>query len=262
MPRVLVTGGTGVLGRELVPRLAHAGYTVRVMSRRRPQSDGQSELEWAQADLESGVGLAEAVSGADVILHAASSPRRHTKEVDVLGTQRLLEHAHTAGTPHFIYVSIVGVDRVPFGYYRHKLAAESLVQQAGLPWSILRAAQFHPFMDALLRTIVRLPIFALPTDFWFQPLDPGEVADRLCGCVQTGPAGRLPDLGGPEVRTLGELARIWLEVWGLQRRLIHLPLPGKVAAAFRQGLATVPEHADGKVTWWDWLHHKYELRRQ
>ena len=110
MKRVLVTGGTGALGREVVPRLLSAGYAVRVMSRRAPKPDEDAGVEWAQASMENGTGLAEAVAGTDVILHLASSPVK--RQVDVEGTGRLLEHARAAGVEHFVYISIVGIDQI------------------------------------------------------------------------------------------------------------------------------------------------------
>src|SRR5919109_2083622 len=207
MIRVLVTGGAGTLGREVVGRLAGAGYTVRVMSRRGRPADLPPRLEWAQADLLSGTGLREAVVDVHTIVHAATgSPSGSTRlidtwfgRVDVEGTQRLLEQARAAGVAHLIYVSIVGIDRVPFIYYRHKRAAEALVEQGDVPWSILRATQFHTLIDLFLRQLDRLPLFLLPSDLQSQPIDAGEVADRLCAVVAAPPAGRLPDIGGPEV---------------------------------------------------------------
>ena len=257
MTRVLVTGGTGVLGSELVPRFLDAGYTVRVMSRRGHPPDVDPGIEWAQAELQTGAGLAEAVAGADVIVHAASSPFRRTEAVDVGGTERLLEAARKAGVSHFFYISIVGIDRIPLGYYKRKLAAEARIEQGGVPWSILRATQFHTLIDMQLRALLRFPIGLAPSDFRFQPIDPGELADRVLEYAAGGAAGRLPDLGGPEVRTLGELARTWAETRGLRRRIIPLPLPGKIAAGFRQGLNTTTVGKYGQGTWADWLRRRY-----
>lgn len=255
--RVLVTGGTGVLGREFVVRLLKAGYAVRVLSRRGPWPKENSQVEWGQGDLETGMGLAQAVQHADVILHAATSPFRSTQSVDVRGTEQLLKHARAAGTSHFVYVSIVGIDRIPLGYYRHKLAAEALVRQADVPWSILRATQFHTLLDGLLQRLEWLPILPLPIDFLFQPIDPGEVADRLIDCVAVGPGGCLPDVGGPEVRSLGDLAQTWMEARRIKRWLIHLPTPGKVAAGYRHGHNTAPQQKYGRLTWGEWLRGKY-----
>jgi len=107
-------------------------------------------VEWARASLETGEGLDTAVAGTEVIIHAASSSTRRAQQVDVVGTERLLAAAHRAGVGHFIYISIVGIEQVPFPYYRYKLAAEKLVEAGGVPWSILRTTQFHNLLDLLL----------------------------------------------------------------------------------------------------------------
>ena len=253
MQQVLVTGATGVLGRQLVPRLARAGYAVRVMSRRSAWPNNDPRVEWIQVDLETGKGLERAVAGVDVIVHAATSVSRRSKATDVNGTARLLKSARDAGASHLLYPSIVGTDQIPLSYYRYKREAEALVQRADVPWSILRVTQFHSFVDEMLQWLAWIPIGLLPTDFQFQPIDPGEVAD----CVVTGPTGRVAGLGGPEVRSLGELAQTWLEIRGLRRPLIRLPMPGKVAAGFRLGLNTLPHGRSGRVTWVDWVRRKY-----
>lgn len=79
--------------------------------------------------------------------------------------------------------------------------------------------------------------------------------------LTAGPSGRLPDMGGPEVRTLGGLARPWLAARGRRRPVLHLPLPGKTAAAFRRGYSTCPEHKDGTITWEEWLQETYGQNR-
>lgn len=256
MTRVLVTGGTGVLGRALVPRLVNAGYMVRIMSRRnQPPSAG---MEWAQSDLLTGRGLPEAVAGAQTIVHAATSPFIHTRQVDIDGTRRLVEIARANGVSHFVYISIVGIERIPYYYYQHKVTAESIVASSGVPWSILRATQFHALLDGWFQPLARLPIALFPTDFKYQPIDEGEVADRLCECVMAGPSGRLSDVGGPEVLYTGDMARVWFESRGLRRRVIHLPMPGTFADALRRGYATCPDRAIGKTTWTEWVRRKYK----
>lgn len=253
MTRVLITGGTGVLGRELVQHLLKGPYSVRIMSRGARPSNTPLHIEWAQARLVAGSGLAKAVADVDVLVHAASSARRDTWQVDVDGTRSLLAAACRAGIRHCIYVSIVGIDRIPLRYYQAKLATEQLVQAADLPWTILRATQFHPFINELIRRFMRGPVLLLPTDFQIQPIDPGEVAVRLAETVAAGPQGRAPDIGGPEVLTLAELARDWLAAQGLKRQIIHLPLPGRIAHGFRNGYNTCPEHRYGTIRWVDWL---------
>ncbi len=158
---------------------------------------------------------------------------------------------------HFIYVSIVGIERIPFPYYRHKVAAEAVVTGASVPWSILRATQFHNLLDGFLQPVARFPLGFLPTDFQFQPIDPSEVAERLVDCVAAGPAGRLTDMGGPEVQRLGDLLRVWLAARGLKRLVVRLPLPGGFAHALRNGYNTCPPYRQGKITWAEWLSRKY-----
>ena len=152
--------------------------------------------------------------------------------------------------------------RIPFIYYRHKLAAEALIEQGDVPWSILRATQFHTLIDLFLRQLDRPRLFLLPSDLQSQPIDAGEVADRLCAAVATPPAGQLPDMGGPQVLAAGEMARAWLSARGMHRRIVHLPLPGKVARGFRRGYNTCPEHKDGTVTWAEWLRRKYPSQKE
>jgi len=255
MPRILITGGSGVLGRELAPRFAAAGYHVRLTSRHPPSGD--STGEWVACDLVTGEGLTEAVAGADLIVHAASSAQKNTRETDVEGTKRLLDAAKAAGTPHFFYISIVGIDRIPFGYYKAKLAAEKLIEESGVPCSILRATQFHTLLDMFLRMFIRLPVAALPKNFKFQLIDAGEVAERMVADAARGPSGRLPDLGGPETLLLGDIARAWLKARKKRALILPLPLPGKVASAFRNGYDCTPEHAESKITWENWLQRKY-----
>src|SRR6266851_6034504 len=258
MAHILVTGGNGALGREIVPRLVETGHTARIMSRHPHPSNLPPGTEWAQANLETGQGIREAVSGIDTIIHAATSVVRHTQQIDLDGTRLLLEQARTAGVSHVIYVSIVGIDRIPFPYYRHKLAAEAVIEGAGIPLSILRATQFHYLLDLFLSAFTKSPLLTLlPTDFKFQPITTSEVASRLCKIVATEPAGRLPDIGGPQVHPLGELAHTWLTIRNLHRTIIHLPLPGQVAQGFRRGYNTCPDHPFGTITWTQWLHQKY-----
>src|SRR3712207_1674767 len=197
MTTVLVTGGSGLLGRAVVDRLAATGHRVRVLSRRSP--DGLSpSVEAVRGDLRTGSGLAQAVAGADAIVHCASDPRG-CQDVDVAGTERLLAAACQAGRPHVVYISIVGVDRIPYAYYRAKVAAERLIEESGLPRTTLRTTQFHEFSLAAVRQLARSPLVPIVRGWRFQPVDVGEVADALVTHVAAGPAGPIPDLGGPEV---------------------------------------------------------------
>lgn len=254
MSRVLVTGGTGMLGRRVVDRLAAAGYQVRIMSRH-ARAGANPAVETIVADLITGDHLDAALDGVTTVIHAASQPVGRTEQVDVEGTRLLLECAQAAQVRHFIYVSIVGIDRIPYAYYRHKLAAEALVAQGRVPWSIQRATQFYGFVDGLLRRAAQLPlpVLPLPTDMRLQPIDVDDVAERLCRTAAGAPSERLPDLGGPQILSLGEIVAAWRAARGIRKPVVHLPLPGGVLRAFRQGHATAPDQRSSGITWADWL---------
>ncbi|MSP93243.1 MAG: NAD-dependent epimerase/dehydratase family protein [Myxococcales bacterium] len=256
MAEILVTGGTGRLGRELVPRLVQAGHRVRVLTRAAPQ-DVPTDAVPIVGDLRTGAGLREAIAGAEVIVHAASSPWRDAHATEVDGSRRLLEAAKASGTGHFVYVSIVGVDRVPLPYYRAKFEAERLVAAAGVPYTVQRATQFHEFVVEILATLGRGPLLPSPFGAQLQPIDAGEVADLLVARVAAGPGGRVADAGGPEVRAWSDLARSWLRAAGRKAWLIPLPAWGSGLAAVKDGALTCPHGKVGKLTFEDHLRRAY-----
>ena len=243
---VLVTGGTGSLGSRVVDRLRAAGREARALSRGgRPGT--------VRGDLLTGEGMEEAVAGVGTIVHCASSPTK-TRRTDVEGTERLLRTAHRAGVSHFVFISIVGVDRNPyFPYYRAKLEVERMVERSPVPWTILRATQFHEFVLMQVRFLDRLPVLLVPRGFLLQPIDIGEVAGRLTELALAEPVGRAADIGGPEVGTLAGFARSYREAAGRRKRIVGVPVPGKTARALRDGAQITPEHKYGKVTWEEFL---------
>jgi uncharacterized protein YbjT (DUF2867 family) len=262
--RVLVTGGTGVLGRPTVQQLVAAGHDVRVLSRSGPMAgtapgtDGTGPVRLI-GDLADGRGLTDALAGVDAVVHCATDPRR-ARAVDVTGTELLVRAAGEGGVrPHVVFVSIVGVDRIPWSYYRAKHRAEEVVQASGLPWTVQRATQFHPFVAQMLWQLARTPVMALPRGFRFQPMAASDLAARLVSHVADGPAGQADALGGPQVLDLGYLARSWMQATGLRRRVLALPVPGRVSAAFRSGANLCPDHAEGTGSWEQYLD---ELRRR
>jgi uncharacterized protein YbjT (DUF2867 family) len=176
-----------------------------------------------QGDLLTGEGL-EAVSGVDTIVHCASSPFRKTHQTDVVGTRRLLEAASRAGVSHLVYISIVGIERASsYPYYRIKLETERLIGQ---------------------------------------PIDSGEVADRMVELALSEPAGRVPDIGGREVRTVDDMVRSYLKLTGSRKRVVPFPLPGKTARAIRSGALTCPANRYGRITWEQFLREELDRRQE
>ena|SRR5918999_2291082 len=248
MTGILVTGGTGVLGRAVVRSLTGKAE-VRVLSRGGTPVDG---AEVVQGNLDSGAGLAAALDGVEAIVHCATSAdyRRPEREADQ--TRRLIEAA--TGTPHLVYISIVGVDRIPFGYYKAKLATERLIEKSGLPWTTLRATQFHEFVLILLMLLAKGPVALMPRGIKDQPVETQEVALRLAELALGEPAGRVPDMGGPQVERLDDLMRAFLAVTRRRKPMLNVPIPGKVAKAFKAGGHLLESGVTGSRTFAEFLN--------
>jgi uncharacterized protein YbjT (DUF2867 family) len=252
---ILVTGGTGTLGRLVVPQLRHAGCDVRVLSRR-SRAGGQG-IEFVAGDLATGEGIEPAVKGAEIIVHLAG-----TAKGDEDKARHLVQAASRAGARHLVYISVVGADRIPvvsgidravFGYFASKRAAELAVADSGLPWTTLRATQLHDGILKTVRQMARLPVVPVPVGWRFQPVDAGEVADRLVELALGTPAGLVPDMGGPRVYEMKELLRSYLRAAHRHRLIVPIKLPGKAARAFRAGANLAPERAVGRRTWEEFL---------
>ncbi len=259
MRPILVTGGTGTLGRVLVQQLLDNGFRPRVLSRRARNSGDPAGVQWVTADLLTGPKVADAVADVDAIVHCATNGRHPADDVN--GTRRLIDTALLGGSPHLIYVSIVGVDKIPLKYYRYKLGIEGIVERSGLPWSVLRATQFHDLVVDLLRAAGRLPVMTLPAGVSAQPIDTSDVAGRLIEMISTAPQGRAADIGGPRIETVQDLAQQYLRAAGKKRRLVSIWTPGAVANGYRTGLHLAPEHADGTVTFQDYLDRTIFIKR-
>jgi uncharacterized protein YbjT (DUF2867 family) len=250
--RVAVIGGTGGLGRLVVAELTARGDAVLAVSRRAPPAGTlPAGVEHARADLVSGDGLRPALEEVEVVLDA-SNDRRRAREVLVDGTLRLTAAEADAGVGHHVAISIVGCDRVPNAYYDAKVAQEQALATGTVRWSLLRATQFHSLIDDLFAGAARRRV--LPTgSALLQSIDTAVVARRLAEVVHGEPAGRLPDVAGPQVETLAELAAQWRAQH--PGRLLRLPIPalGKGLRAMRDGGLTDPAAAVDGPTFAQWL---------
>jgi uncharacterized protein YbjT (DUF2867 family) len=261
---VLVTGGTGHLGRELVKKLVVNGRNVRLLA---TKPGAASDVEWVKGDLASGEGIEESLRGVESVINAATfSPiaRRGAvrlsdffyspSAVDVGGTQRLLEGAARAGVQHFLHVSVAGLEDTSLPYSRVKLSGESLVRHSSIPWSVVRATPYYYLIANMLAGLRYSPIWPLPSRPW-NPIDTSDVADRLVECLDDGRRGLREEIGGPEYLSLSEMACQFCKVTSRRRLIIQIPLSammmrriGFVGAAARYGVKT----------WSAWLHEHYE----
>jgi len=249
--RVAVVGGTGVLGRALVAELVARGDEVRVLSRTPPSKLPEGATH-RRVDLTSGEGLPEALAGVEVVVDASNSSPRNAGPVLVDGAERLLAAGAQARVRHHVGISIVGCDRVPTSYYEVKVKQEEAIIAGDVPWSLLRATQFHSLLAWAFGQAGRARL--MPTgSARLQPIEPGVVAARLAGVAYAEPAGRLEDIAGPEVRTLSELARAWRKADGRWMLPLPIPMVGKVGRPLREGALCNPDAAAGGPTFEEWL---------
>jgi uncharacterized protein YbjT (DUF2867 family) len=251
-PVVAVVGGTGTLGAPVVRELLARGATVRVLSRNATKVPAGAEHR--RVDLTSGEGLAAALGGVDTVVDAANSTKA-AEDVLVAGTRRLLEAGAAAGVTHHVAISIIGIEAVPMPYYRAKLAQEEAIESGPLPFSLLRASQFHQLLDLALTSAARFGV--RPTGaVKVQPIDPTVVAVRLAEAALAAPAGRLADIAGPQVQTLSELSRAWATARGKHRLPLRVPSWGRMGKALAAGAICDPAAATPGETFEEWLRHE------
>jgi uncharacterized protein YbjT (DUF2867 family) len=253
---ILVTGGTGTLGGQLVPLLRAAGREVRVLARHsRPAADG---VQYLACDLlaEDSAALDAALDGVEVVVHLAGGPKG-----DDVATAHLVRAAAKARVRHLVLISVIGADAVPIGYFQRKLAAERLVAESGIGYTILRAAQFHDLALFTAQKMAKLPVIPAPGGVRWQPVDSGEVAARLAELSLGEPAGLVPDLAGPRVYRLDELVGDYLRVSGKRRPKLPVHVPGKIGKVYRSGRnLTLTGASVGRRTWEEFLDQRVGTR--
>jgi uncharacterized protein YbjT (DUF2867 family) len=260
---VLVLGGTGHLGSDVVEHLLRLGRHVRVLARR-PGSDAR--VSWFRGDLSTGEGLDAAFSGVKHVIHAATnSPiarrggltlrdlRSSPEDVDIHGTRYALEAAERQCVERFLFVSIVGLEDSKLPYSRVKLAGERLVRASRIPWSVVKTTPFFYLVERLLEGLHRWPFWPLPRSP-FQPVDTRDVAGYLVDCLDGDRHGLLAPMGGPDVTSYAAMARAHLAVRGRHKPIIDVPLPEHWARS--AGLVTLNDGVKGVRTWQRWLEER------
>lgn len=238
--RLAVAGGTGVVGRHVVDVARERGYDVLVLTR----SEG--------VDLTTGAGLAERLSGVDAVVDVTSV--RTTKQADSEAFFGAVTRNLQAAAPaHLVTLSIVGIEKVEYGYYAGKRLQEQLLADGAAPWSVLRATQFHEFAEQVLG-FVRVGPFSLVPRMLSQPVAAREVGEALVDLAEAGPSGRVPDLAGPERLEMPELSRRVSKARGLGRRVVPVRVPGAAGRAMRSGaLCPDGDGPRGRITFEEWL---------
>jgi uncharacterized protein YbjT (DUF2867 family) len=237
----------------VVNELAARGHEVRVLSRRAGGAGADEPgVTRVRGDLVTGEGLPTALAGVRAVVDAVNSGRRADR-VMVGGARLLLRAATDAGVEHVVGIGIVGAEAVAprMPYYRVKLAQEAVLTSSAVPWSLLRATQFHDFVGQALAALARFPIMVAPA-ILLQPVDPTEVANALVDAAEHGPAGRLPDVAGPQAMAVADLGRIWLRAHERARPVLPVSIPGRVGRAVREGALCNLDRAVGRTTFEAW----------
>lgn len=243
--KIVIAGGTGVVGKHVHSTATDRGHDVVALSR----SSGQ--------DVSTGAGLAEAIAGADVVIDVTSvltTSSSKSRRFFTTATRHLIAAEQAAGVGHHLALSIVGIDGLETGYYAGKLAQEREVSAGSAPWSILRATQFHEFAAQMSQRMTIGPIALIPR-MPTRPVAAREVAARLVDIAEAGPGGRLADLVGPADDELIGMVRRMYTHDGLSRRPIGVRLPGKYWRAIASGVlrGNPAESAVGRTTFDQWL---------
>jgi uncharacterized protein YbjT (DUF2867 family) len=243
--RIAIAGGSGTLGSHVTSELADRGHEVRVLSRRSREFP---------VDLVSGDGLARALDGCSVVVDASNATSsKRAAQVLVGGSRRLLQAEQAAGIGHHVCVSIVGCERFSLGYYRVKTEQEHVVETGPVPWTIVKATQFHELAGAALAAAARWRVLPVP-QMRLQTVAAAEVARAVADVAEGQPLRSRLLVAGPELTSARELARVWKSVTGRAAVMVPVPVPGKLGRELRAGGLTT-DHPDvrGTQTFAGWL---------
>jgi uncharacterized protein YbjT (DUF2867 family) len=242
--RIAVAGGTGRVGSHVAEIARERGHDVAVLTRSRG------------VDLVTGRGLAAALDGTDAVIDVVSIDTLDAKKSVAFfetTTRALLDAEAAASVGHHVALSIVGIDRAPEGYYAGKLAQENLFENGPVPWTVLRATQFHEFAAQIFASAKVGPLHLAPR-MRTQPIAAREVAARLVALAEAAPAGRVRDLAGPREESLPDMVRRWARTQGSRAWVPAIPLPGALGRAQRDGsLLPGPDAELGVQTFAEWL---------
>ncbi|TFC02088.1 3-beta hydroxysteroid dehydrogenase [Cryobacterium adonitolivorans] len=242
--KIAIAGGTGTVGRHVTEMLGRRGHEPVVLAR----STG--------FDLLTGAGLSSALEGVDGVIDVVStSTLSAAASTRFFGTTtaNLLRAEADAGVRHHVSLSIVNASTVGAGYYAGKALQEERVKRGAVPWSMLRATQFHEFAAQTLGGASRGFLTLVPV-MRTQPVAAREVAERLVEIAVSTPRGQVPDLGGPREERLVDMVRAYARATRIRTRVVQFKLPGRMGTAMRDG-ALLPARGteQGAQSFTQWL---------
>ena len=260
MARVVVVGGTGLVGHHLVDECVRRSHQTRSISRHLPahhSSRWVAGAEYISADVTTGEGLTDALAGSDVLIDVLDGRFGKGQRVLDDGALNLLAAAREAGVGRAVVLSIVNADRAAFSYYRAKVRQEKIYQNSAVPSVIVRATQFHNFLAVVFDGGRKAGVLPILKDTVFQPIAVQDVAGALADAATHEPIPEgIINVGGPQVLEMAELARIYRDVTETTGRQITMPLPGALGKFFSSGENLARDSAVNGLTFEAWLRHR------
>lgn len=255
MKNILLTGGTGQLGKKILKQFEPNNYFFTVLTRQE-NTESTGNINYLKTDLAKTASIENALDeNYEVVIHSASNPLE-SGLVDVEGTRNLLKASQKRNVKHFIYISIVGIDQSQYKYYRDKLTAEELIIQSGIPCTILRISQFHDFVLNMIihpLNIQKDQDLEVPLGLRFQSIDLVDVCEKIRELINNEPSYSRVIIGGPEILTIEEIVRIYLDVFKLNNRYKTTLELNHFQHTFTTGINLCPDNRWGKITWKDFL---------
>ncbi|MHA7293490.1 SDR family oxidoreductase [Arthrobacter sp. HLT1-21] len=260
MSRIVVVGGTGLVGHQVVDECVRRGHETRSVSRHAPAQHSLrwvSGAEYVEADVTAGAGLTQVLDGADVIIDVLDGRFGKGQRALDDGALNLLAGAREASVGRAVLLSIVNADHAAFSYYRAKVRQEKIYQNSAVPSVVVRATQFHNFVTAVFDGGGKAGLLPALKGAAFQPIAVEDVAGALVDAATHDPAPTsIINVGGPQVLEMAELALIYRKVTGATGRLVTVPLPGALGQFFSSGDNLARDNPVKGLSYEDWLRHR------
>ncbi|MBF6990128.1 SDR family oxidoreductase [Cupriavidus sp. IK-TO18] len=242
--KIVVIGGTGLIGKKVVARLVAQGHEVVAAS----PATGVNAL--------TGEGLAQALSGAQVVVDVANSPSfedRAVLEFFETSGRNLAAAEKAASVAHHVALSVVGTDKLEqSGYFRAKIAQEALIRKAGIPFTIVRSTQFLEFLGGIVQSAGQGDTITL-TSALIQPIASDDVAHAVADAALAAPLNGIAEIAGPERFRMSDLVQRYLQAIGDTRRVVADPAARYFGAELKED-TLVPEGDArlGRIRFEDW----------